>query len=143
MVEMKMRNGVNHINKFDLLNAYPLKQTKPETIKIAAGLIPFEQEKVISNLNIRLTTPNRPTPSPSRGSGWDPKTPSNYIQSQKTSFVDQRIASYRIKKPLEPAQFCYKPSFESLLDHYAIRRITGERSERLRAENEKEKANAS
>ena len=47
MVEIKMQNGVNHINKFDFLAAYPSAQTeayKTNTIKNsfgAAGLIPF------------------------------------------------------------------------------------------------------
>ena len=47
MVEIKMRNGVNHIDKLDFLAAYPSARTeayKTNTIKNsfgAAGLIPF------------------------------------------------------------------------------------------------------
>jgi Na+-transporting NADH:ubiquinone oxidoreductase subunit NqrF len=68
---MKMRNRINHIDKLDFLEAYPLvriKAFKLETIKNSfrsASLIPFTPERVISKLNIRLATP---TPPPSWGS---------------------------------------------------------------------------
>ena len=40
VVEMKMRNGINHIDKFDCLEAYPLARIeafKSETIKSGFG----------------------------------------------------------------------------------------------------------
>jgi hypothetical protein len=49
LVEFKMRNGINHIDKLDFLEAYPLARMeafKSETIKNSfqsAGLIPFVQ----------------------------------------------------------------------------------------------------
>ena len=55
-----MRNGINHIDKLNFLEVYPLARIeafKPETIKNSfgvAGLVPFEPERVISKLNIRL-----------------------------------------------------------------------------------------
>ena len=58
MVESKMRNGINHIDKLDFLKAYPLVRIeafKSETIKnsfIAASLVPFKPERVILKLNI-------------------------------------------------------------------------------------------
>ena len=82
LVELKIRVRINHINKLDFLKAYPLARIeafKSETIKNSfgvAGLVPFSLERVISKLDIRLRTP---TPPPSRGSDWDPKTPLNYI----------------------------------------------------------------
>jgi hypothetical protein len=71
LVEIKMRNGINHIDKFDFLEAYPsarIEAFKSEIIKnsfCSTSLIPFTPERVISKLNIRLRTP---TPPPSRGS---------------------------------------------------------------------------
>jgi hypothetical protein len=62
MVETKMRNGINYINKLDFLEAYPLVRIeafKLETIKnsfLATGLVPFGPDQVISKLNIRLQT---------------------------------------------------------------------------------------
>ena len=82
LVESKMRVGINHIDKLDFLEAYPLSRIeafKSETIKNsfgAAGLVPFSPERVISKLDIRLRTL---TPPASRGSessrNFTPKTP--------------------------------------------------------------------
>lgn len=61
-----MRNGINHIDKFDFLEVYPLARIeafKSETIKNSfrsTGLIPFAPEEVISKLDIRLRTPTPP-----------------------------------------------------------------------------------
>ena len=81
MVEIKMRNGINHIDKLEFLEAYleaRIEAFKSETIKNsfgAAGLVPFMPDRVILKLNIRLRTL---TPPPSRGSessqNFTPKT---------------------------------------------------------------------
>jgi hypothetical protein len=66
LVEVRMRCGSNHVDKLDFLEAYPaarMEAFKSETVKNSfqsAGLIPFAPEKVISKLNIRLTTPTPP-----------------------------------------------------------------------------------
>ena len=70
LVEFKMRSGINHIDKIDFLEAYPLARIeafKSETIKNnfrSAGLIPFAPESVISKLDIRLATPTPPPSEP-------------------------------------------------------------------------------
>ena len=68
LVEFRMRCGSNHVDKLDFLEAYPaarMEAFKLETAKNSfhsAGLIPFTPEKVISKLDIRLTTPTPPPP---------------------------------------------------------------------------------
>jgi Na+-transporting NADH:ubiquinone oxidoreductase subunit NqrF len=100
-----MRCGSNFINKLDFLEAYPtarIEAFKSETIKNSfqsASLIPFTPERVISKLNIRLATP---TPPPSRGSDWDPKTPSNYIQLQKQALSIKALLRIRLRSPPSP-----------------------------------------
>jgi hypothetical protein len=82
LIESKTRARINHIDKLDFLEAYPsarIEAFKSETIKnsfAAAGLMPYNPDRVISKLDIRLRTP---TPPLSRGSEWEPKTPSNYV----------------------------------------------------------------
>ena len=62
MVETKIQNGINYIDKLDFLKVYPLARIeafKSETIKnsfLATGLVLFEPDRVISKLNIRLRT---------------------------------------------------------------------------------------
>ena len=66
MIEIKIRNGINYINKLDFLKAYPptqIKAFKSETIKnsfTAASLVLFVPNRVILKLNIRLRTPTPP-----------------------------------------------------------------------------------
>ena len=79
-----MRRGQNHINKLDFLDAFPtarIEAFKAETIKnsfSATGLVPYDPNRVISKLNIRLRTPTPPLSRGSQSSAWEPKTPSNY-----------------------------------------------------------------
>ena len=67
MVETKMRNGINHIDKLNFLKAYPytrIEAFKSETIKNsfrAAGLVPFSPDQVILKLDIHLRTPTTPS----------------------------------------------------------------------------------
>lgn len=71
IVEMKIRNGINYIDKLDLLEVYlevRIEAFRSEIIKNsfgAAGLVPFIPDRVILKLNIRLRTP---IPTLSRGS---------------------------------------------------------------------------
>jgi hypothetical protein len=105
LVKFRMRCGSNHVDKLDFLEVYPLARTeafKSETIKNsfgAAGLVPFSPERVISKLNIRLRTP---TPPSSRGSDWDPKTPSNYMQLQKQASSIKALLRIRSRSPPSP-----------------------------------------
>jgi hypothetical protein len=102
-----MRRGRNHIDKLDFLDAFPtarIEAFKAETIKnsfLATGLVPYDPNRVISNLNIQLRTP---TPPPSRGSqssAWEPKTPLNYKQLQKQEASIKKLLK-RSKSPPSP-----------------------------------------
>ena len=105
LIESKMRARINHIDKLDFLEAYPsarIEAFKSETIKnsfAAAGLIPYNPDRVISKLDIRLRTP---TPPSSRGSEWEPKTPSNYVQLQKQASSIKALLKQRSKSPPSP-----------------------------------------
>ena len=88
MVERKMWNGINHINKLDFLEAYPYAQIgafRSESIKNsfrAAGLVPFSPDQVSSKLDIHLHTP---TPPPSQDSE------SNWNFTSKTPFTEKEL----------------------------------------------------
>jgi hypothetical protein len=57
------RNRINHVDKLDFLKAYPsarIEAFKSETIKnsfAAAGLVPYDPNRVLLKLDIRLRTP--------------------------------------------------------------------------------------
>ena len=66
LVESKMRVGIHYIDKLDFLEAYPfarIEAFKSDNIKnsfAAAGLMPYNPDRVISKLDIRLRTPTPP-----------------------------------------------------------------------------------
>ncbi|BDD61273.1 hypothetical protein MAP00_009287 [Monascus purpureus] len=103
LVENKMRLGFNHIDKIDFLEAYSYAHTdifKPQTIRngfTATGLIPFNPERVLSQLNIQLETPTSPG---GRSTNSAPKTPRNLHQLQKKDHRQSplSLAETRLKK---------------------------------------------
>ena len=107
LVENKARLGFNHIDKFDFLEAYPEARTeafKADTIKnsfAAAGLIPFNPERVLGQLNIQLKTP---TPPGSRSTNSAPKTPHNLKQLEKQASTIKKLLRQRTQSPLSPTK---------------------------------------
>jgi hypothetical protein len=142
MVETKMRNGINHIDNLDFLDAYPsarIKAFKPETIInsfAAAGLIPFCPDRVISKLSICLRTP---TPPPSRGSessrNFTPKTPFTEKQLRRQALAVKALLRTRSQSP--------SPAFNQLIKGFQLSIQSALLLKReisdLRAENEKKK----
>lgn len=122
------------------LTAYPRARReafKPETILnsfAAAGIAPFDPNRVISKLNIRLITP---PPPPSRGSdssrNFTPKTP--------YTVKDVRRQASSIKKMLQEDPSRAEKAFEQIVKgcHLAIHGATIMRHENreLRAANAK------
>jgi hypothetical protein len=70
IIESKMRLGFNNINKLDFLRAYPAAREQVFMIQNiqsgfrAAGIVPFEPEEVLKELNLEVMTL---IPPPSHG----------------------------------------------------------------------------
>ncbi|OQD72698.1 hypothetical protein PENANT_c225G09064 [Penicillium antarcticum] len=137
-----MRVQINHIDKLDFLEAYPsarIEAFKSETIKnsfAAAGLVPYNPDRVISKLDIRLRTP---TPPSSQGSEWSLKTPSNYVQLQKQASSIRALLRTRSRSPPSPSDRALNQLVKGcqLAMHNAT--ILAQENKELRAENEKKK----
>lgn len=105
LVENKMRLGFNHIDKFDFLEAYPYAHAdifKPETIRdgfAATGLIPFDPERVLSQLNTQIMTP---TPPGSRSTNSAPKTPDSLGQVEKQATRIKMLLRHHTESSLSP-----------------------------------------
>jgi hypothetical protein len=142
LVESKIRARINHIDKLDFLEAYPsarIEAFKPETIKNSfaiAGLIPYNPDRVISKLDIRLRTP---TPPSSRGSEWEPKTPSNYVQLQKQASSIKALLKQRSKSPPSPLNSAINQVLKACQITMQSAAILEKEVSDLRAENEKKK----
>ena len=107
LVENKMRLGFNHIDKFDFLEAYLQAHTEifsADNIKSgfsATGLIPFNPERVLSQLNIQLKTP---TPPGSRSTDSVPKTPHNLNQLKKQETTLKKLLREHTHSPSTPTK---------------------------------------
>jgi hypothetical protein len=65
-IEGLMRNGVNHIDKQDFLEAYytahteTMNQANIHSSFAATGVVPYDPERVLTKLNTQLRTPTPP-----------------------------------------------------------------------------------
>ncbi|KAL1979193.1 hypothetical protein VTN96DRAFT_6521 [Rasamsonia emersonii] len=104
-----MRLGINHIDKLDFLAAYPkarMEAFKFDNIKngfAATGLLPFNPERVLTQLNIQLKTP---TPPGSRAgstlTNWVPETPHNIIELHHQAATIKALLKRRTQSPPSP-----------------------------------------
>jgi hypothetical protein len=134
-----MRVGINHIDKLDFLTAY--SQARAEAYKssiiksafAAAGIQPYNLDRVISQLNIKLRTP---TPPGSSSSAWSPKTPHNLNQLTRQASSIKRSIERRSRSPPKTAINQVIKGCE-LAIHGAT--ILAKENRDLRAANEKQK----
>ena len=137
-----MRIGINHIDKLDFLAAYPQARTeayKSVTIQnafAAAGLVPYDPGRVISQLNVRLKTP---TPPGSISSAWSPKTPHNPKQLARQASSIKALIERRSQSPQSPIDMALNQLVKGcqLAMHGAA--ILAKENRDLHAANEKQK----
>ena len=142
LVEQQMRVGVNHIDKLDFLAAYPqarMEAYKSSTIQnafAAAGLAPYDPDRVISQLNVRLKTP---TPPGSSSSAWSPKTPHNLKELTQQASSIKAFIGRRSKSPESPMDMALNQLVKGcqLAMHGAS--ILAKENHDLHAANEKQK----
>ena len=105
MVENKIRLGFNHIDKLDFLEAFSQARAQIYTTSnicsgfSATGLIPFNSERVLSQLNIQLEATPPGSRSSSRSTNSVPKTPHNLKQLQKQETTLKKLLRARTKSP--------------------------------------------
>ncbi|KAI9035184.1 putative RNA-directed DNA polymerase from transposon X-element [Aspergillus affinis] len=94
LVEQKARLGINSIDKLDSLEAFPQVRERAfqaYTIQnsfAGAGLIPFDPDRVLNQLNIELKAP---TPPGSRSTNSAPKIPYNTRQLEKQASTAKKL----------------------------------------------------
>jgi hypothetical protein len=145
LVEQRMRNGFNHIDKFDFLAAFPDARTatyKASNIQngfAAAGLVPFDPDRVYQQLNIQLKTPTPPGSSQVSNISSLSQTPYNPRQLERAVSTVKRHLQQRSISPPSPInrslQRIHKAA-ESTMINLAILR---EQYREISAAHEKEK----
>jgi hypothetical protein len=101
-----MRQQITHITKEDFIPAFrvafqaSLTESNIQGGFRGAGLVPFDPERVISTLDLKLRTPTPQNSRPSTADPWTSQTPSNPIQAiSQGSFIKERVARHQGSSP--------------------------------------------
>lgn len=105
-IEHLMRQQYTHITKEDFIPAFraafqdSLIESNIKGGFRGAGLVPFDPEKVISALDLKLRTPTPQNSRPSTAQPWTSQTPSNTTQAtSQSSFIKDRVARHQGSSP--------------------------------------------
>ena len=103
-----MRAHITHITKeefFPALYIAHIKTITESNIKAGfrgAGIVPFNPEYVILQLDTKLRTPSPPRSSDGLELPWLPKTPSNPTDAlNQAEYIEKRIRNHRSSSPTE------------------------------------------
>jgi hypothetical protein len=113
--EMLMRNRISHLTKTEFLPCFKAAYNAvftPSNIQggfRGAGLVPFDPERVITALDVKLRTPSPPLPT--NNVPWQSQTPSNTMEFGSQSTL--------IREKYKKQQGSSPNSVLSALEHYA------------------------
>jgi hypothetical protein len=146
LVEQRMRHGFNHIDKLDFLTNFPaarLEAYKPANIQngfMAAGLVPYNPDRVYQQLNVQLKTP---TPPPNRSDNLPSsgafQTPSNLHQLERHSTAIKSYLMCNITSPSSPINQVFDRMSRAAENAISELVIAKKEIKELRASHEKEK----
>ena len=96
-VEKLMRNQINHITKLEFLPCFraafseAITESNVQGGFRGAGLVPFDPDRVLSMLDVRIRTPTPPTAA---GAAWESKTPTTHREfTSQSKFVKDKLGS--------------------------------------------------
>src|SRR5450432_3333418 len=146
-IEGLMRNGVNHIDKHDFLEAYhnahkeTMTQANISSSFAATGVLPYDPERVLAKLNTQLRTPTPPPlPLPALNQGpWIPETPHNTAQLELQSKAIKDYIKRRTKSPPSPTDLALNQLVKGCEMAMNSAVLLREEVRQLRAENERQK----
>jgi hypothetical protein len=105
-IEDMMRAYIIHITKDDFFPAFrkahfaAMTESNIQGGFRGAGLLPFDSEKVISTLDLKLKTPTPPNSRPGTAQAWVSQTPNNAIEAlSQSTFIKNRIARHQNSSP--------------------------------------------
>ena len=101
-----MRAYIIHITKDDFFPAFrkahfaAMTESNIQGGFRGAGLLPFDPERVISMLDLKLHTPSPENSRPGTAQPWVSQTPNNAIEaSSQSTFIKNRIARHQNSSP--------------------------------------------
>jgi hypothetical protein len=105
-IEELMRQQITHITKEDFIPAFraafqaSLTKSNIQGGFRGAGIIPFDPERVIATLDLKLRTPTPQNSRPNTADPWTSQTPSNPTQAiSQGSFIKEQVARHQGSSP--------------------------------------------
>jgi hypothetical protein len=105
-IEHLMQQQCTYITKEDFIPAFQaafqdsLTENNIKGGFRGAGLVPFNPEKVISALDLKLRTPTPQNSRPNTAQPWTSQTPSNATQAtSQSSFIKERVTKHQSSSP--------------------------------------------
>src|SRR5580700_6264349 len=144
-IEGLMRNGVNHIDKQDFLEAYytahteTMNQSNIHSSFTATGVVPYDPERVLSKLNTQLRTPTPPLATALEQGPWIPETPHNTAQLELQSKAIKDYIKRRTRSPPSPTDLALNQLVKGCQMAMNSAVLLAEENRQLRAENERQK----
>ena len=115
-IEALMRAHINHVSKVDFLCAFreaffaSMTEKNIQGSFAAAGLVPYDPERVLSKLDVQLQTPTPTGPPSDSGAPWVSRTPQNPRETTSQSeLIKTRISNHQNSSPT---------SIISAVDHF-------------------------
>jgi hypothetical protein len=118
--EILMRNRINHITKTEFLPCFIRAYNAAITSKNiqggfrGAGLVPFDPDRVIMALDVKLRTPSPPLPV--NNELWQSQTPSNTLELRSQS----TLVKTRIQRHMDSSPTSMVEAFEKVAKGAAI-----------------------
>jgi DDE superfamily endonuclease len=143
-----MRNGLNHIDKYDFLQAYLTART--ESVSIAniqsgfagTGLVPYDPERVLSKLHTQLKTPTPPSSSHAHAHAvlapepWQFQTPHDTTQLELQAEAIKDNIQHALPTPTNRALSQIVKGCQLAMNSTVL---LAEENRQLRRENERQK----
>ncbi|KAK6823615.1 hypothetical protein PG987_013872 [Apiospora arundinis] len=105
-IEGFMKSHINHITKVEFLIAFRAAFSKvftPDNVKAGfrrAGLVPLDPDRVISKLDVKLSTPSPTGSLPAATIPWASQTPHNPTEAtSQTDFIKSRVRHHQGSSP--------------------------------------------
>ena len=141
-VESRIRLGINHITKEEFLTAYfeahqlAITPENSQTGFAATGLVPYDPDRVLSNLNPIVRTPS---PVLSAASLWESKTPQNPAEIKRQAEYIRTTRRQRRGTSSSPSDLAFNQVLKGFETAVHDRAILLAENATLRAENQRQK----
>src|SRR5450432_2211420 len=140
-----MRNGVNHIDKQDFLEAYyaarieTMNQSNIHSSFAAIGVVPYDPERVLAKLNTQLRTLTPPPATALNQGPWIPETPHNTTQLELQSKAIKDYIKRRTRSPPSPIDLALNQLVKGCEMAMNSAVLIVEENRQLRIENQRQK----